>query len=464
VAGVNSSDQILDHFNYFSDDWFSDIEVKIMKKKDKFFSNKKILIYGLGKSGLASYNFLKNNNEVYVYDDYKIDDKLDETKIRQIKYKKISFYEFDVIIISPGIDITKCKLSKFLSKNKNKIITDLDVFYKCNPNNICITITGTNGKSTTCKILNNVLHDQKFDSRLVGNIGNPILNEKRIDKSTIFVIEASSYQLEYSKHFKSKYSVILNISPDHIERHKTLSNYVSAKFKLIKNQSKNGIAFVNNNNTLIKKKLFLNNFLSKIIKVNYIKVKKKIDQIKNPYFKSDGNQENLSFIFYISNYLKLNQKKLFYTLENFKGLDYRQQIVYDSKNLQIINDSKATSYASSESLIKKFTNAYWIIGGIPKQGDKFKLLKKDCLNIRAYIFGKYYKKFKNDLKNKIRINHYSNLKITLQMIFKDFRKDFSNKKKYILFSPAGASFDSFKNFEDRGSYFNKLIKTYINAR
>jgi UDP-N-acetylmuramoylalanine--D-glutamate ligase len=435
-----------------------------MKKKDKFFSNKKILIYGLGKSGLASYNFLKNNNEVYVYDDYKIDDKLDETKIRQIKYKKISYYEFDVIIISPGIDIAKCKLSKFLSKNKNKIITDLDVFYKCNPNNICITITGTNGKSTTCKILNNVLHDQKFDSRLVGNIGNPILNEKRIDKSTIFVIEASSYQLEYSKHFKSKYSVILNISPDHIERHKTLSNYVSAKFKLIKNQSKNGIAFVNNNNTLIKKKLFLNNFLSKIIKVNYIKVKKKIDQIKNPYFKSDGNQENLSFIFYISNYLKLNQKKLFYTLENFKGLDYRQQIVYDSKNLQIINDSKATSYASSESLIKKFTNAYWIIGGIPKQGDKFKLLKKDCLNIRAYIFGKYYKKFKNDLKNKIRINHYSNLKITLQMIFKDFRKDFSNKKKYILFSPAGASFDSFKNFEDRGSYFNKLIKTYINAR
>ena len=435
-----------------------------MKKKDKFFSNKKILIYGLGKSGLASYNFLKNNNEVYVYDDYKIDDKLDETKIRQIKYKKISYYEFDVIIISPGIDIVKCKLSKFLRKNKNKIITDLDVFYKCNPNNICITITGTNGKSTTCKILNNVLHDQKFDSRLVGNIGNPILNEKKIDKSTIFVIEASSYQLEYSKYFKSKYSVILNISPDHIERHKTLSNYVSAKFKLIKNQSKNGIAFVNNNNTLIKKKLVLNNFLSKIIKVNYIKVKKKIDQIKNPYFKSDGNQENLSFIFYISSYLKLNQKKLFYSLENFKGLDYRQQIVYDSKNLQIINDSKATSYASSESLIKKFTNAYWIVGGIPKQGDKFKLLKKNCLNTKAYIFGKYYKKFKNDLKNKLRINYCSNLKIALNMVFKDFRKDFSNKKKYILFSPAGASFDSFKNFEERGSYFNKLIKTYINAR
>ena len=433
-----------------------------MKKKDKSFSNKKILIYGLGKSGLASYSFLKNNNEVYVYDDYKINSKFDEIKKRQIEYKKINYYEFDAIIISPGIDIINCKISKFLSKNKNKIITDLDVFYKCNPNNVCITITGTNGKSTTCKILNNVLQDQKLDTRLVGNIGNPILNEKKINKSTIFVIEASSYQLEYSKYFKSKYSVILNISPDHLERHKTLSNYVNAKFKLIENQSKNDVAFVNINNPLIKKKLISHNFSSKLIKVNSIKVKKKIDQIKNPYFKSDGNQENLSFIFYICKYLKLSQKKLFYTLEKFKGLDYRQQIVYDSKNLQIINDSKATSYASSESLIKKFTNVYWIVGGIPKQGDKFKLLKKNCLNIKAYIFGKYYKKFKNDLKNKIRINHYSNLKITLQMIFKDFKKDFSNQKKYILFSPAGASFDSFKNFEERGSYFNKLIKNYVN--
>ena len=435
-----------------------------MKKKNNFFSNKKILIYGLGKSGLASYNFLKNNNEVHVYDDYKINNKLDKIKKRQIEYKKINNSEFDIIIISPGIDIVNCKISKFLIKNKNKIITDLDVFYKCNPNNVCITITGTNGKSTTCKILNNILLDQKFDSRLVGNIGNPILNEKKINKSTIFVIEASSYQLQYSKYFKSKYCVILNISPDHLERHKTLNNYVSAKFKLIKNQSKNGIAFVNNNNTLIKKKLILNSFSSKIIKVNPIKVKQKIDKIKNPYFKSDGNQENLSFIFYISDYLKLNQKKLFYTLENFKGLDYRQQIVYNSKNLQIINDSKATSYASSESLINKFTNVYWILGGIPKQGDKFKLLKKNCINIRAYIFGKYYKKFKNDLKNKITINHCSKLKIILKMIFKDFKKDFSNQKKYILFSPAGASFDSFKNFEDRGSYFNKLIKIYINER
>ena len=435
-----------------------------MKKKINFFLNKKILIYGLGKSGLASYNFLKDKNEVYFYDDFKLDIKLSKITNRQIEYKKIYDYSFDIIIISPGIDIIKCQLSQFLRKNKNKIITDLDVFYKSNPHNICFTITGSNGKSTTCKILHNVLYDQKFDARLVGNIGNPILAEKNINKSTVFVVEASSYQLEYSKYFRSKYSVILNISPDHLERHKTMKNYVNAKFKLIENQSKNGIAFINNSNKYIKKKLITDNFLSKIVKVNYEKVENKIEKIKNLYFKSDGNKENLSFIFYIANYLRLNQKKFLYTLENFKGLNYRQQIIFDSKKLQIINDSKATSYASSESLLKKFTNVYWIVGGIPKEGDKFKLLRKDCLKIKAYIFGKNYRKFQNDLKNKIKTIHCSNLKITLDKIFQNLKSDYSRKKKYILFSPSGASFDSFKNFEERGIYFNKLIKVYLNER
>ena len=105
---------------------------------------------------------------------------------------------FDIIIISPGIDILNCKLSKFLKKNVSKIFTDLDIFYSFYKNK-SITITGTNGKSTTAKILYEVLLDQNYDCRLVGNIGNPVLSEKKINKKTIFVIEASSYQLDYSQ-------------------------------------------------------------------------------------------------------------------------------------------------------------------------------------------------------------------------------------------------------------------------
>ena len=132
---------------------------------------------------------------------------------------------------------------KIFKKNYAKIFSDLDVFYSFYKND-CITITGTNGKSTTCQLLYEILLNQKFDVRLVGNIGNPILSVKGVKKKTIFIVEASSYQLEYSKIFKSKYSAILNLSPDHIERHKTLNNYIKAKFKLIKNQSDKDFSFL----------------------------------------------------------------------------------------------------------------------------------------------------------------------------------------------------------------------------
>ena len=193
-----------------------------MLNRLNIFYKKKILIYGLGKSGLSVLKFLKKNNEIITHDD-KINDDIKE--IKKIK--------FDYIIISPGIDIDKCKLSKFLKNNLKKIYTDLDIFYSQYKKNSKITITGTNGKSTTAKILYDVLKDQKVDARLVGNIGNPILLEKKVTKRTVFVIEASSYQLEYSKIFKSNISLILNISPDHLERHKTINKYISAKFRLI---------------------------------------------------------------------------------------------------------------------------------------------------------------------------------------------------------------------------------------
>ena len=196
------------------------------------FLNKKILIYGLGKSGLSAFKFLKNKNEIFLFDDYHLIKKDLLIQKNFLSLKKISKFKFDLIILSPGIDINKCKLSKFLKKNLNKIYSDLDVFYSFYKND-CITITGTNGKSTTCQLMYEVLLNQKFDVKLVGNIGNPILSAKDVKKKTIFIVEASSYQLEYSKIFKSKYAAILNLSPDHIERHKTLNRYVRSKFKLL---------------------------------------------------------------------------------------------------------------------------------------------------------------------------------------------------------------------------------------
>ena len=433
-----------------------------MIKNKNIFLGKKILIYGLGKSGVSSYKFLKNKADLYLFDDNEKKNIKLKSNLRLDTLKEISKINFDKIIISPGIDISKCKLSKTLKKNSSKIYTDLDIFYSFYKNK-SITVTGTNGKSTTAQILYEVLEDQKYDVRLIGNIGNPALSEKKITKHTIFVIEASSYQLEYSQIFSSKYAAILNIAPDHIERHKNLKNYITAKFKLLVSQPNNATAFINKNDPLITKKIDNDNLKQKIIKIDSKKSNKIYNQINNEYFLSSGNKENLSFVLKILKIFKLNNKILLKTLNKFKGLKYRQQIIFKNKNLTIINDSKSTSFASSENLLKNLNYVYWILGGIPKKSDQFKLSKKHCKNFKAYIFSKHHKEFKKNLKNKIIVKNLKDLKDILNEVFLDIKKK-KLEKNIILFSPAGASFDNFKNFEDRGLYFNKLIKKFINAK
>ena len=430
-----------------------------MLNLEKNFLKKKILIYGLGKSGLSTYSYLKKNNIISLYDDRIITKK--NIKDTHTTYKEIIKKEFDCIIISPGIDINNCKLSRFLKKNHKKIYTDLDIFYSRYAFNQKITITGTNGKSTTAKLLYDILKDQKKDVRLVGNIGNPVLLEKKIKKDTLFVIEASSYQLEYSKLFKTNISLILNISPDHLERHKTINKYVSAKFKLIKNQSKNDIAILNIKNFYIKRELKQKKFAPSILKIEKYISDRFIKKIDNHYFDTDGNKENLTFVLKVSKILKLKNNLLLKSLKNFKGLSFRQEIIHNSKFLKIINDSKATSFSSSEKLLKSLKNIYWIIGGLPKKGDKFLLKKNDCKKIKLYIFGKNQKFFINELKNKMAFKSFLNLKSLIAKVFLDIKNENNFIKKTILFSPASASFDSFKNFEERGKYFNKLIKNYI---
>jgi UDP-N-acetylmuramoylalanine--D-glutamate ligase len=427
-----------------------------MKADKNIFLGKKILIYGLGKSGISTFRFLRKKADVHLFDDNQTINQ------KQIDLSQLLQTKFDKIIISPGIDILKCKLKKFLKKNFLNIYTDLDVFYSFYKNK-SIAITGTNGKSTTAKILHDVLNDQNIDTRLIGNIGNPALAEKRISKKTFFVIEVSSYQLDYSKIFCSKYAVILNISPDHIERHKNLKNYVNAKFKLLDAQTRHSFAYVKKNDELINKKIKKIKLQQKIFRVDTSNLKKINNKLNNKYFISEGNKENLSFVLKIASKLKLNNTKLIKTLNNFKGLKYRQQIIFDNKNLTIINDSKSTSLASSENMLKNYNDIYWILGGIPKKGDKFKLSKKKCKNFKVFIFGNYHKIFSKILSNKINIKKFKNLKETLNEVFFRIKKQ-NIKKNIIFFSPAGASFDNFKNFEERGKYFNQLIKKFVNAK
>ena len=313
-------------------------------------------------------------------------------------------------------------------------------------------------------MLYEILREQKIDARLVGNIGNPILLEKKISSKTIFVIEASSYQLAYSKFFMSNIAAILNISPDHLERHKTMKSYVNAKFRLIKNQTKKEYAILNTKNYYINKKVKNQKFLSKIIKVNKQVNSKILRKIDNPYFMTNGNKENLSFIFEISKLLKIKKTNLFQTLKKFKGLKYRQQIIFKSKKLTIINDSKATSFSSSVSILRSLSNVSWIVGGLAKKSDKLLLPKRYCKDSKAYIFGKNKNFFIKELKNLIKCESFSNLKLLIKKIFLDIKNNKNQNHQTILFSPSGASFDMFDNFEERGKYFNNCIKKFCNVK
>ena len=326
-----------------------------------------------------------------------------------------------------------------------------------NLSNLKITITGTNGKSTTAKLLFEILKKHKKDVKLLGNIGKPILSEKDISYNTIFVIEASSYQIEYSKFFRTDHAMILNISPDHLERHGTIQNYVHAKFKLILKQNQNGFAYIDLNNKHLKKEVKKFNPNSKIINVQMNNLKNIKKFIKNPYFTNVNNLNNLSFIMSFGKIFKLDNKKILNIVNNFKSLNFRQQIILNNNDFIIINDSKSTSFSSSINLLKSYNNIFWLVGGIPKKRDVFILPKKYYKNIKAYIFGNNILFFKKLFIKKLFHQSFENLEAALKKICFDINKK-KDRKICILFSPAAASFDQFKNFEDRGKYFNKLIK------
>ena len=190
-----------------------------MDVEKKLFYKKKILIYGYGKSGFASFKYLNVNNDCKIFDDNKI--KISSKfKAKKVNYRKLKNINFDYIVLSPGIDINQCKIKNYLKKNLKKIITDIDIFLELNKKSQIISITGTNGKSTTCKILEKIMKEAGYNAYALGNIGRPVLSLSFPRKKNVFILETSSYQLQYSKTFRSKHAAILNISSDHLERHK----------------------------------------------------------------------------------------------------------------------------------------------------------------------------------------------------------------------------------------------------
>ena len=422
-------------------------------------SNKSFAIYGLGSTGQSIIKYFKKLGiKNYVIWD---DNKALKSYWRLNKKKENLFFKFlnfaDYIIVSPGINLKKNRFRNVFLKNKHKIITDLDLFYMTNPKIKSIVVTGTNGKSTTCKIIEHILKKNGFQVKLGGNIGNPILDLK-VKKNSTIIIEASSFQLFYSKFVKPNYAIILNISNDHLDWHGSMNNYILSKMKIFSLQNKSDFAFINNKNLI--KKFRSNKYLSKL-KIVKLKIYEQIkNRIKNNYLSLEANVENMSFVYALSRNLKINKNLFIKSCQSFKGLEHRHEIFYKKKNKVFINDSKATTFEATKFALKNNKNIFWIVGGQPKIGEKFKLKKIKKNIIKTYIIGKHMKIFVRHLKKNVKFQLCKTLTNATCLAIND-SKNIINDRSTILLSPSSASYDQFRNFEERGNQFKKLVKNYL---
>ena len=408
-------------------------------------------IYGLGLSGNSAFKFLKkkNINQIYTWDDKK--------NKKNINLFKRRLDEVDYIIISPGINVQKTKFKANLLRNKKKIITDLDLFYMQKIPTKSIVITGTNGKSTACKLIQHIFKTNKLDAQLGGNIGKPILDLK-INQKSIVIIEASSFQLSYTKFIKPTFAAILNISSDHLDWHNTIANYKNSKFKIFSKQDGKDVALLNNKKfiQLFEKKNYLSKL--KIVKINTLSktIKKKIT---NSFLISEPNLENLVFAYEIAKLFRIKEKIFLKGVNSFKGLPHRHEIFLKKNKITFINDSKATSFSSTKYALKNNKNILWIFGGLPKIRDNFNLKGVSSNIIKSFIIGKKTDYFKNQIAKKIRYKISFNLKRAIKDVFKQLLLTKDNKTT-VLFSPASASYDQFNNFAERGNQFKKITKNY----
>ena len=409
--------------------------------------NKKFLIYGYGVSGKSVEKYLINNNcNFNIYDDFK---KIINKRVISKKYLENKINQYSYFVVSPSIKIEK---NHFLYKYKNKILIDLDFLSLEISSQKILGVTGTEGKSSTCSYINQIL-SKKYKTKIIGNFGNTILDKtnlnKYLSKIDILIIELSSYQLDKLKFLKLHYALITNIFSDHLDYHRNIKNYISSKFRIQDFLHKNS-------------PLFLSNYLF-LKHRSHVKINKNrliLNDEKIIHKKELPNHIRELNLYSIKNLISFIDSRI--KIKNINvsdDLSHRIQLIYNKNSLKIYNDSKCTNLNNAvykNNLINS-SKKILILGGILKKQDKN--LKFNIKNTLVLTFGNQRDLFINQLNlidsNYFKFNRLIELINFLKLIVK------LRKYEYILFSPGGESFDSFKNYIDRGNYFNRLIKKAI---
>ena len=440
-----------------------------------------IAILGSGESGRGAAILAKKvGYDVFVTDSNKI------KKTTKLLFKKLSIeYEenqhsidkilkAEKIIKSPGIDM-KSDIITNIQKNGIDIISEIEFGFLQTDSKI-IGVTGSNGKTTTATMIYNILKKSGHDVALAGNIGKSFSESVAEQNHKIYVLEISSFQLDNIIDFSPDISVITSISPDHLDRYNyDFDEYVKAKLRITLNQNINQFLIFNSDDVELKKAV--ENYAQNVTKFPYgfncprgslnttvikksiiVKEKKKINMYDTLNFSLKGRHNLLNAMAAVSvaRLLKVSNKCIRDSLISFSNVEHRLEEVLKIQNITFINDSKATNVnATFYALESMEGQTVWIVGGIDKGNNYMELLPLVREKVKSIVC--------IGLDNEKIIESFSpvvDVLVETQSMSEAVKiaHKLANKKDYVLLSPACASFDLFKNYEDRGNQFKEAVR------
>ncbi len=360
-----------------------------------------------------------------------------------------------------------------------EVIGDIELFARTVADAPVIAITGTNGKSTTTALIGHILEQAGFDAQVGGNIGQPVLDLSAPTGKTVYVLEISSYQIDLSPGFAPDVAILSNITPDHIDRHGSLENYAAVKMRLLKQTKKTGLNVVGVDDAhcaAIFTKLTSNGG-APCVAVSVGKVlgrglfvldgllydaqhdhAAKVMNLKAAgHLPGAHNWQNAALAYGAAKSVVRDAHAIAGAIRTFPGLAHRLEEVGRLGKVRFINDSKATNADATERAVVCFTDIHWIVGGRPKAGGIAALEPHFARIRKAYLIGEAAEDFAATLAGKVDAEFCGTLEAAVAAAAADAAQSEAETPVFLL-SPACASFDQFKDFEQRGEAFRTLVQ------
>lgn len=419
-----------------------------------FLKDKTVGVFGLGKAGTGAIKALAAGGaNIVAWDD-------NSRCEYSLEIEKWPWQKLTYLVLSPGIPFTHPtphKVVKLAQQYNVPIVCDIELLYFAQPQARFVGITGTNGKSTTTALIGHIIREAKIPCEVGGNIGISALELSPLGADGIYVIETSSYQLDLLDKTHFNVAILLNVTPDHLDRHGDMDGYIKAKKRIFKNQNVNDVAVIGIDNIHTKKIADSKPTAAQIISISAFE---KIDELglgALPYLPGAHNKENIAAAFAACSALNIPHEKIIAGIKSFKGLAHRMERVAEKNGVLFINDSKATNAEAAEKALLSYEKPIlWIAGGKAKEGGIDMLAPLFSHIEHAYLIGDAQERFAKTLEaNRVAHTRCGTLDKAVKQAYEKAR---TLTKTTVLLSPACASFDQFKNFEERGEIFSKLVK------